>query len=410
MKINLGLYMNAKRGYTGSGALNGFAVRNIEQLLRLLGSSATTSNLNVDVVLARDSAEHRRPTQDRMSTTSETHWMGAHKLTLSGNSGAVVSATLGHQVTGDRAQLLRPKALEHFITDLRERDLNAPNVVVLWGHADGPRGFLFSQFPRVDGSRGRDILSPAEVDQALANSGQAPAPRKIVCADSCQAACLEFASVLVPHAEYFVASQTSVPGTGWNYESWPAILSAATGANWDGTVSAIVSDFAASNPMRTTISAMRLSAIDAVLNKLKSVTDKFLADPSARNLLLQARKEIKTHDQNLRGLVDFVMLFDGAARHLQPADLATECHDLARLMEAATIATHVSADLDAKYKMHGCSIFFPTAESAFGEPWDEITRKIYFEDDKQLARFKQTGWHKLLALIVPKNIARPMIL
>ncbi len=410
MNINLGIYMNAKRGYTGSGALNSYAVRNIEQLLRRLHGSAGLQNLKIDVLLARDAAEHRRPTPDHMDTTLESHWIGAYKIDLGKISTDLVTGPIGHRVMGDRAVLLRSRALELFVTDLRDRDKEAPNVVVLWGHSDGPRGFLFSQFPYKDGSRGRDILSPAEVDAAFKKSGENLPRLKIVCADSCQTACIEFASVLASHAEYFIASQTPVPGTGWNYESWPAILNAATDTNWDETVSEIVGDYAASNPTRTTISGMRLDAIEEVLNKLKVVADKFIADTAARALLQQARKAVATHDQNLRGLVDFVALFDGVSGLLQPGRLADDCRELARMMEAAAFVNRVSGDLKAKYQMHGCSIFFPTAESAFGEPWDEITRKIYFENDKQLTRFKQTGWHKLLALIVPKNVNRPQIL
>jgi hypothetical protein len=408
MKINLGLYMNAKRGYTGSGALNAYAVRNIEQLLRLRDQAGKPlSNLNVEVRLARDRSEHRRPSDDGMDTIEEVHWRGAYEFDPLKIRGQLLTGPVGHPVTWGRAKLLTAEALESFIAKLRKRDRRAANVLVLWGHADGPRGLLFSLISEVQGRWGRDILSPLEAEHALSRTGEGLDRLKLVCMDACQGACLEFASVLMPHADYFIASQTPVPGTGWNYESWPAVLNNATADGWETAATGIADDFAASNPRGTSISVLRLDRIANVLRLLRRVTLQFRKDPAARATLLAAREAVRTYDKNLRGLVDFVALFDEAAVRLAPAGLASECHDLAGAMRGAIAVSRVSTDMSADIPMNGCSIFFPTSESAFGEPWDEITRSIYFEDSAQLALFKKTGWHELLKLMVPSVARRP---
>lgn len=409
MKINLGLYMNAKRGFTGSGALNPYAVLNIEQLLQLRDrADKPLSNLNIEVRLARDRSEHWRPTEDGMDAIEEIHWRGAREFDPLKIRGKMLQGPVGSPVSWGRGKLLTSEALESFIAKLRERDRRAKNVLVLWGHADGPRGFLFSLVSEVRGRWGRDILSPLEVENALAKTGEGLEPLKFVCMDACQGACLEFASVLLPHAEFFIASQAPVPGSGWNYGSWPAALNDATN-DWEASAITIADNYAANNPRNTSISVIRLDRIVNVLEKLQKVTLQFRNDPVARVQLLDARQAVPTYDKDLRGLVDFVALFDEAASRVASVNLANDCLDLAAAMRDAIAASRVSAELQVQDPMNGCSIFFPTSKSAFGEPWDEITSSIYFEDSAQLSLFKKTGWHELLKLLVPSVARRPQM-
>lgn len=408
MKINLGLYMNAKRGYNGSGALNSYAVRNIEQLLKLRDrANNPLSSLNVEVTLARDRKEHRRPTADGMDTTTEMHWTGAYEFDPLKIAGSLVMGQVGDRVTGASAKLLTSPALESFITKLRNRDPDAENVLVLWGHADGPRGFLFSLVSERDNTFPRDILAPKEVDEALAKSSAGLPRMKFICMDACQGACLEFASVIAPYADYFIASQTPVPGTGWSYDSWPRILNNSTAENWHVTAEEIANDFAINNPFNTSISVIRLKDVDAVLQKLKMITLQFLGDAGARTQLVAARRAVPTYDKNLMGLVDLAALFDGAALRLHGLPLGGACRQLADSMRSAIVCSRVSKDLNDRCPMSGCSIFFPTETSAYGKPWDEITQRTYFENPAQLAQFKSTQWHELLKLVVTESLTRP---
>lgn len=408
MKINLGLYMNAKRGYNGSGALNSYAVRNIEQLLKLRDRvNNPLSHLNVEVTLARDREEHRRPTFDGMDTTTEIHWKGAYEFDPLKIAGNRVTGPVGDRVRGATAKLLTSTALESFIIKLRNRDRGAENVLVLWGHADGPRGFLFSLVSERGNTFPRDILAPKEVDEALAKSSAGLPRLKFICMDACQGACLEFASVLVPYADYFIASQTPVPGSGWSYDSWPGILNNSTAENWQVTAEEIANDFAINNPFNTSISVIRLKDIDTVLQQLKVITLQFLRDAEARTQLLAARLAVPTYDKNLMGLVDLAALFDGAAMRLQGVSLGGACRELANTMRSAIVCSRVSKDLNDRCPMSGCSIFFPTDTSAYGKPWDEITQRTYFENPAQLALFKSTRWHELLKLLVTESINRP---
>lgn len=225
--------------------------------------------------------------------------------------------------------------------------------------------------------------------------------------DACQGACLEFASVLAPYADYFIASQTPVPGSGWSYDSWPGILNNSTAENWQVTAEEIANDFAINNPFNTSISVIRLKDIDTVLQQLKVIALRFLGDAEARTQLLAARLAVPTYDKNLMGLVDFAALFDGVAMRLRGVSLGGACRELANTMRSAIVCSRVSKDLDDRCPMSGCSIFFPTDTSAFGKPWDEITQRTYFENPAQLALFKSTRWHELLNLLVTESINRP---
>lgn len=402
MKINFGMYMNAKRGYTGSGKLSKYAVVNIEQLLRLRDAGGT-NNLNIEVLLARDELQHVRPIEDGFDTEFETHWLGARSIDPNAVAGQVLTGQTGTAMFPPKSKLLTNEALEHFVTLLRARSAEAANVLLFWGHCDGPRGLLFSLTNAYDRTHkpgaeyGRDILSPEEVSAALASSGSGLKKLELVCVDACQSACLEFASMFSEHAQYMVSSQTPVPGSGWNYESWPAILNSLANDDWSGAAKGIASDFGQSNQPKTTISAIDLSKIADVLVLLRAVTAEFLIDDEARASLVAARLSVATPDNNLSGLVDIVALFDATHKLLADGKLKNDCSTLVNATKAAVLSSHASKDLN-QFSLNGCSIFFPTAQSSYGPPWDDITKRIYFENNRQLALFKKTGWHNLLKI------------
>lgn len=402
MKVNLGLYMNARRSYTGSGQLNPYAVRNIEQLLRLRSQGGLV-NLNVEVLLARDNLHHWRPTPDAMDTKQETHWTDAFAFDPLSIKGDFLKGppTGGTPVQGKGANLLREATLTGFVSKVRGRDTEAPNVLVLWGHADGPRGFLFSMVSKPQGVFERDILSPLEVELALKKSGEGLPPLKLLCMDSCQGACLEFACVLPDFAEYFVASQTPVPGTGWNYESWPGILDASKGKQWREIAAEIAYNFATSNPENSSISVIDLKKVGKVSSLLGQVTRAFLKDASACQKLMAVRKSIPTPGGNRSGLVDVSELFFQTANRLQRGPLFELCRKLDDAMRDATDTTLPAINYVRDFQLSGCSIFFPIPGESYGGPWHEITKKIYFDDKQQLSSFRKTKWPELMRKLVP---------
>jgi hypothetical protein len=399
MKVNLGLYMNAKRSYSGGGELNSYAVRNIEQLLAAR-SRYRLANLNVQVLLARDDTEHLRSIRHGFDTQKETHWDGAYEFDPLKIIGESLTGPVGKRVEGDDSFLLRQHALASFISRLRRLDGEA-NALVLWGHADGPRGFLFSLVSKTPGVFKRDILSPLEVERALEESGKNLPRLQLLCMDSCQGACLEFACVLPKFAEYFIASQTPVPGTGWNYGSWPGILNAADGKDWEKTAAEISNDFVSSSPENSSISVLRLDSIEAVRKLLGEVAIQFLNNPSACQKLINARASIPTPGENRGGLVDVVSLFDETANLLGSGQLSDLCIKLSDAMLAATVSSSATADAANNYRLSGCSIFFPIDGISYGEPWNEITKRIYFDSAEQLSSFRKTRWPELMRKLVP---------
>lgn len=402
-RINLGIYMNAKRGYEGSGALNMYAVRNIEQLLRLR-SHTPLSNLNIDIRVSRDALAHRRMTHDGLDSSKENHWIGTREFSPSMIVGDVVSGAVGYRINDPYSRLLSSTALSDFIRHIQKRDASADTAVVLWGHADGPCGFLFSltnayeiigrEASKVDYHR--DILSPMDVEIALKKNGCGSRKLQLICLDSCQSACLEFASVLAPYARYLISSQTYVPGSGWNYETWPLHLNNMLTDKWREAAINIAEDFAISQPVNTTISVIDLQEISSVLKALQVLTASFANEPALYSKLFAIRKKIETPDANHGGLVDLVTLFNAVAQEFQGCVIATQATYLVEATKRAVIKSVVSMDLPQKFNLSGCSIFFPTDKSKTMRYWDDIRRRVYFENDRQLQLFKKTGWHNLL--------------
>jgi hypothetical protein len=430
MATRLGLYMNARRAIEGTGDLNGNAVTNVEQLVGLR-DAGRLDRVDVLIRLSRDLAEHRRQSEDGLDSTVEPMWEGVREFRLDEIHGARLTPGIGRVPRGSGAKMLTAPGLASFLHALAKGADPATTTLVLWGHADGPSGVLFARPPglatpanamrpapagrvarragamardQAPGASGgnhlaRDILSPADAQKAFAGFDVRTGKLGLICFDACQAACIEFASLLAPHAELLIASQTPVPGAGWNYGSWPALLSGISKSKRKARAVAIAADFAKSQGRNLSISVTDLSKVPAIVAALKPVSDALIASQSLRAAFRKVRARVPTPDRDVGGTVDLIGLFTAAGSMLAKHDavFARHCDRVAAAARRAIAIAHRSADIPKRVPLEGLSIYYPTPKSGLGDLWDDITDQIYFGNPNQLRAFKASRWHEFLA-------------
>ncbi len=392
--------MNARRGLEGFGALDAEAVENIEDFV-VLKRRGGAKGLDVLIRLSRDQLTHEREIRNGADTREEKLWLGVRDFRLSEIRGKYLTGAVGQTIKGQASELLTADGFADFIRKLDPGNGSGSTVLVLWGHADGPRGVLLSRVDknfatrRLDSRLGRDILSPADARKAMAAAMSDGSRIDIVCFDACQGACIEFASEFMHYARYLIASQTPVSGDGWNYDSWPALARGLDAANCGAVAAKIARDFDAPARDNASISVLDLSVVPSVLAALESVAAALLASKPLRTRFSSLRNKMATHDHNLSGNVDMVELFASAAQKLKTShpDFARLSGKLAKAARAAITCSIVNKDLRKRAPLHGCSIFFPTSKSTYGPPWDLITKTVYFKSPGNLLEFKKTGWH-----------------
>ncbi|MBQ4347872.1 MAG: hypothetical protein IJC39_05445, partial [Firmicutes bacterium] len=113
-------------------------------------------------------------------------------------------------------QMLAPMSsastLADFIEWSAEKYPAEKYMLVLWDHGGGDGKGLI-----VDELYNNSIMTLYEMERALAEGG---VHFESIVLDACLTAGLDTARALVPHSEYLLASQASVPGAGSDYYSW----------------------------------------------------------------------------------------------------------------------------------------------------------------------------------------------
>lgn len=106
-----------------------------------------------------------------------------------------------------------PDTLSWFITECYQTYPAENYALILWDHGAGPvEGVCF------DESYNMDSLSLDELKTALYNS-RLPNNQKFawIGFDACLMACFETIDTCINYADYMIASQETIPGSGWNY-------------------------------------------------------------------------------------------------------------------------------------------------------------------------------------------------
>lgn len=134
-------------------------------------------------------------------------------------------------------------------------------ALVLWDHGGGPIEGLCAD----ERFRG-DSLSMEELAQALSDSPFASQKLDWIGFDACLMASVEVADTVAPYASYMVASEETVPDTGWDYSFLREIGQDETALD---TIRRVIDLYAAKDgDARRTLSCVNLSAIPALKHQM----------------------------------------------------------------------------------------------------------------------------------------------
>ncbi len=156
--------------------------------------------------------------------------------------------------------------------------------VIMWNHGSGSiDGVCF------DEKNNYDSLTLVELDKALTSvHGKMTDKFEFIGFDACLMATVETANILVPHANYMIASQQLEPGLGWDYKVLGQYISKNPTANGGQVGKAAADSFYAScakswEEDSCTLSVIDLSRVDELISAInkESVLLNGMADDSA---------------------------------------------------------------------------------------------------------------------------------
>lgn len=237
-------------------------------------------------------------------------------------------------------------------------------ALILWDHGNGwksaahsasggiPKGFASDDH----GSPGS--LSIAQGDYARALSAIAAdrgGPLDLIGFDACLMAMWEVAHATAPYARILVASQQTIPGTGWPYDDLLAALVADPGQTPAALGQAIADTYHQESSSNSTLSVVdleRLPALSATVSQfgtaLAAADDLFLQIESFR------ASAAYFSSGSRRDLWGFAAQVE--ADHSVPLSLRNTATALLDALSAAVIYNRVQADHN---DAHGLSIYFP---------------------------------------------------
>ncbi len=140
-------------------------------------------------------------------------------------------------------------------------------MLILWDHGGGTFGGICSDELFDD-----DSLSLPEINQAL---NKADVPLEAIGCDACLMASLETAEVLQGYGHYYISSEESEPGSGWDYTEFLTYLSRNPGADGFQLGKSIVDSYMDKCEFYETQELATLSVID--LTRIPALSGAFKA-------------------------------------------------------------------------------------------------------------------------------------
>lgn len=251
--------------------------------------------------------------------------------------------------------------------------------VVFWDHGGGAvLGF------GVDENYGNDVLSLAEMDQALQNTALIRDGKRFewVGFDACLMGMLEVANLFSDYADYLIASEELEPGDGWDYGCLKAI-SQETSPDGRDAAEEILEKYRSyyENSYKYTadytLSCLDLSYTDSVVSGLESLIHKAAQElqQGGYSKIAKVRTDTKTFGKTTdTGIYDTVDLYDLAQRltELYPSE-ATNLQNALRSM--------VVHNVNNVYGANGVAIYFPYENKTHAEQWLEVYETTGFSED-----------------------------
>ena len=222
-------------------------------------------------------------------------------------------------------------------------------IVVLWDHGAGSEGGIC-----FDETAGEDALTLAEINDVLTDLERTVPDRHISIfgCDACLMATYEMASMLSRHdIGYFVASEETEPGTGWNYTDWLERLNQDPAMSDEDLCGAIIESFMEAGLKENpddylTLSAVRLSEMSALETSMEAFASVMTGQVQSGNLtaVRQGRSRLYTFGSFCDGSWDTVDL--GAALDTYAQFDASKAAEARRCLAKAVCAASQTDNLD----------------------------------------------------------------
>ncbi len=250
-----------------------------------------------------------------------------------------------------------PDTLSDFISWGAE-NYPADNMgLILWNHGGGSiSGVCFDEV------FGYDSLTLPELDKALNDSYDSMTEKfEFIGFDACLMATLETANILVPYADYMIASQETEPGNGWDYTTLTSFLGYKPDADGLSLGTELGEayykhcrfDFSEDN---STFSVTDLSKIDALLGSFNDTARELYEDPKFTEIVRSINEADNfggnNRNEGYSNMVDLGGLLTECEKYCRTADTTLEL-----LEEAVVYMKNGEIHEDAT----GLSVYYPLA-------------------------------------------------
>ncbi|MBN1523080.1 MAG: hypothetical protein JW904_01250 [Spirochaetales bacterium] len=313
-----------------------------------------------------------------------------------GMNNTIVSTRLGGMgltVDGDEElNMGDPATLSAFIDFCISQYPASRRALVLWNHGDG-----WKYYPKDEESgasravctdnTSRESLNLSDIRTATAGKGLS-----IIGFDACYMNMLETAYELKDNAHIMIGSEDVEPGNGWDYK---ALLERFNNSDMNPAdfAEAVVTTYGAANSVyKTSLAAVDLAAIDAVMNSLNNFCDELVETPASS--IIPAREAVQSFlTKESAGFIfsENIDLYDFASRIGLPGSDA---------LQAAIDKFVLYNWCYSGMQCHGVSIYYPNwIESVIYGISFHYTTKIQFSAASQ--------WDEFLELAVGSDMYEP---
>ena len=326
----------------------GAATADINEMLKV------GSNENLNIVITTGGAE-----KDGWKTVKR-YLIPKGTKTITSIKELTAIADLGDKNMGDTA------TLRDFL-DWGIKNYSADKYsLVFWDHGGGAVGG--NGTVGNDETKGGDALSLPEIKQAINNVTTLYKTKfDFIGFDTCLMATIETANMLIPYADYMVASEELEPGTGWDYSAWlSAIKNNPAISTLDISKKIIDSYYASFNSNPDEQKTVTLSSIQ--LNKMAALTTALdnLAQKAGNNLnstpdvtrieMGQGREKSESYGQQANDDSGMIDLGDFVSK--LSATYSTEATNVKTAIDNAVAYNKRGS---AKPKAQGLSIYLPSS-------------------------------------------------
>jgi hypothetical protein len=257
-------------------------------------------------------------------------------------------------------------------------------ALVLWDHGDGwkqahPASPLVKAFSLDDHGSGDGIsISNGDYARALGAITNALGDKlDLVGFDACLMGMWEVAEATAPYAHVLVASEETIPLSGWSYDEFLGSLIATPSITAPALGISIVDTYHAASSENSTLAVSDLDTTPALHQQMSAFADALRADPALYGKIEIARAASQSFawiddDRDLRDFAERVSSISGASPALVAASQALITQLDLTILHSQAQSSHPDA--------HGLSLYLPargsqmdTAYTNTGAVWSQST-------------------------------------